>query len=140
PRSLPSRAGDRSLPRDLSPRPGARMKTSRFALLALTLGLGRAAATETNMNAGELAHAVDRLGHTARVLYVAAHPDDENTRLLAYLANSRHVTAAYLAMTRGGGGQNLIGGEQGELLDVIRTEELMAARRPRRAAQRVRPL
>src|SRR5262249_52134488 len=89
---------------------------------------GRAAATEPNMNAAELAHALDRLANPTRVLYVAAHPDDENTRLLAYLANGRHVTAAYLAMTRGGGGQNLIGGEQGELLDVIRTEELLAAR------------
>jgi LmbE family N-acetylglucosaminyl deacetylase len=63
------------------------------------------------------------------VLYVAAHPDDENTHLLAYLANVRHFDVAYLAMTRGGGGQNLIGGEQGALLDVIRTEELLSARR-----------
>ena len=86
------------------------------------------------MDAGTLAHALDRLAGTGRVLYVAAHPDDENTRLLAYLANGRHVTAAYLSMTRGGGGQNLIGREQGELLDVIRTEELLAARAPRRRA------
>jgi LmbE family N-acetylglucosaminyl deacetylase len=80
-------------------------------------------------SAAGLAHALDRLGTTGRVLYVAAHPDDENTRLLAYLANIRHLEVAYLAMTRGGGGQNLIGGEQGALLDVIRTEELLAARR-----------
>ncbi|MDX2168228.1 MAG: PIG-L family deacetylase [Deltaproteobacteria bacterium] len=80
------------------------------------------------MHAGMLAHALDRLAGTARVLYVAAHPDDENTRLLAYLANDRHVTAAYLSMTRGGGGQNLVGTEQGELLDVLRTEELLQAR------------
>ena len=79
--------------------------------------------------AGELAHALDRLGSTGRVLYIAAHPDDENTRLLAYLANIRHLDVAYLSMTRGGGGQNLIGSEQGVLLDVIRTEELLAARR-----------
>lgn len=88
------------------------------------------------MDAGHLAHAVDRLGVTARVLYVGAHPDDENTRLLAYLANVRHVTAAYLSMTRGGGGQNLIGPELAELLDVIRTEELLAARRIDGAEQR----
>ena len=88
------------------------------------------------MDAGHLAHAVDRLGTTARVLYVAAHPDDENTRLLAYLANVRHVTAAYLSMTRGGGGQNLIGSELAELLDVIRTEELLSARRLDGAQQR----
>ena len=88
------------------------------------------------MDAGTLAHAVDRLGVTARVLYVAAHPDDENTRLLAYLANARHVTAAYLSMTRGGGGQNLIGREQAQLLDVVRTEELLSARRIDGARQR----
>ncbi|MEO7730407.1 MAG: PIG-L family deacetylase, partial [Kofleriaceae bacterium] len=81
------------------------------------------------VNAGVLAHAVDRAATTGRVLYIAAHPDDENTRLMAYLANVRHLEVAYLAMTRGGGGQNLIGGEQGALLDVIRTEELLSARR-----------
>lgn len=94
------------------------------------------AAEEPSMHAGMLAHALDRLAGTARVLYVAAHPDDENTRLLAYLANARHVTAAYLSMTRGGGGQNLIGTEQGELLDVLRTEELLAARALDGATQR----
>lgn len=88
------------------------------------------------MDAGTLAHALDRIANTGRVLYVAAHPDDENTRLLAYLANNRHVTAAYLSMTRGGGGQNLIGPEQAELLGIIRTEELLAARRLDAAQQR----
>jgi LmbE family N-acetylglucosaminyl deacetylase len=88
---------------------------------------GRAGA-EPDLHAGALAHALDRVATTGRVLYVAAHPDDENTRLLAYLANVRHLDVAYLSMTRGGGGQNLIGGEQGALLDVIRTEELLAAR------------
>ena len=96
--------------------------------VALTSAAGATGPANMSMNAGELAPARERAAHGDRVLYVAAHPDDENTRLLAYLANQRHVTAAYLAMTRGGGGQNLIGGEQGELLDVIRTEELMAAR------------
>jgi LmbE family N-acetylglucosaminyl deacetylase len=95
-----------------------------------------AAAAEPLMHAGHLAHELDRLGSTGRVLYVAAHPDDENTRLMAYLANGRHLAAAYLAMTRGGGGQNLIGAEQGDLLDVIRTEELLAARRIDGAQQR----
>ena len=88
------------------------------------------------MDAGTLAHALDRLANTGRVLYIAAHPDDENTRLLAYLVNNRHVTAAYLSMTRGGGGQNLIGTEQGELLDVLRTEELLQARALDGARQR----
>ena len=95
-----------------------------LVMMLLMTGVARA-----EPDAGTLAHALDRLGSTGRVLYIAAHPDDENTRLLAYLANVRHVEVAYLSMTRGGGGQNLIGSEQGVLLDVIRTEELLAARR-----------
>jgi len=63
------------------------------------------------------------------VLYVAAHPDDENTRLLAYLAQEKHYRTGYLSMTRGDGGQNLIGNEQSELLGLIRTQELLAARK-----------
>src|SRR3954470_23347563 len=63
------------------------------------------------------------------VLYVAAHPDDENTRLLAYLAQEKHYRTGYLSLTRGDGGQNLIGNEQSELLGLIRTQELLAARR-----------
>lgn len=90
----------------------------------------------TSMSAGQLAHELDRLAHAGRVLYIAAHPDDENTRLLTYLANARHLQVAYLSLTRGGGGQNLIGQEQGELLDAIRTEELLAARRTDGASQR----
>lgn len=108
------------------------MKGIVAALFASSL----AAASEAPMDAGSLAHALDRLAVTERVLYVAAHPDDENTRLLAFLANHRHLGAAYLSMTRGGGGQNLIGSEQAELLDVIRTEELLAARRLDGARQR----
>jgi LmbE family N-acetylglucosaminyl deacetylase len=63
------------------------------------------------------------------VLYIAAHPDDENTRLLAYLAQEKDYRTGYLSMTRGDGGQNLIGNEQGELLGLIRTQELLAARK-----------
>src|ERR1700759_5760298 len=70
-----------------------------------------------------------KLNVLGSVLYVAAHPDDENTRLLAYLAQEKHFRAGYLSMTRGDGGQNLIGNEQGELLGLIRTQELLAARR-----------
>lgn len=110
-----------------------------LALVATSCTLVAAArpagAAESLMHAGHLAHELDRLAHTGRVLYVAAHPDDENTRLLAYLANGLHLTTAYLSMTRGGGGQNLIGAEQGDLLDVIRTEELLAARRTDGARQ-----
>ena len=102
----------------------------------LMLAVQSARAQEVPMDAGRLAHALDRLSSTARVLYVAAHPDDENTRLLAFLANARHANATYLSMTRGGGGQNLIGHEQDSLLDVLRTQELLAARRLDGARQR----
>ncbi len=64
-----------------------------------------------------------------RVLMVGGHPDDENTQLLAFLAGAKHVETAYLSLTRGDGGQNRIGNELGEALGVIRTEELLAARR-----------
>lgn len=64
-----------------------------------------------------------------RVLWVAAHPDDEDTNMIAWLARGRNVQTAYLSLTRGDGGQNLIGNELGEALGVIRTEELLAARR-----------
>jgi LmbE family N-acetylglucosaminyl deacetylase len=63
------------------------------------------------------------------VLYIAAHPDDENTSLITYLARGRHYRAAYLSLTRGDGGQNVLGSEFGEQLGVIRTQELLAARR-----------
>jgi len=66
---------------------------------------------------------------TGRVLYVAAHPDDENTQLIAYLAGGRHYRTAYLSLTRGDGGQNVLGPEFGDELGVIRTQELLAARR-----------
>ncbi len=63
------------------------------------------------------------------VLYVAAHPDDENTQLIAYLAGGRHYRTAYLSLTRGDGGQNVLGPQFGDELGVIRTQELLAARR-----------
>ena len=66
---------------------------------------------------------------TGRVLMVAAHPDDENTQLLTYLARGRHYATAYLSVTRGDGGQNVLGPEFGDELGWIRTQELLAARR-----------
>lgn len=73
-------------------------------------------------------HSLLKLKETKRVLYVAAHPDDENTRLIAYLANGEHAEVAYLSLTRGDGGQNLIGKELGIELGQIRTQELIKAR------------
>ncbi len=77
----------------------------------------------------EILLGLKKLNVLGSVLYIAAHPDDENTRLLAYLANERLVETAYLSLTRGDGGQNLIGPELGPGLGVIRTQELLAARR-----------
>ncbi|HVP40013.1 MAG TPA: PIG-L family deacetylase [Candidatus Saccharimonadales bacterium] len=81
------------------------------------------------MNAAEIQLALAKLRVVGSVLYVAAHPDDENTALLAYLSRERKVRTGYLAATRGDGGQNLLGTETGSLLGVIRTQELLAARR-----------
>ena len=72
---------------------------------------------------------IQKLNFLGSVLYVAAHPDDENTRLISYMANQVKARTAYLSLTRGDGGQNLIGPEIRELLGVIRTQELLAARR-----------
>ncbi len=79
--------------------------------------------------AGEILSNLKKLNVLGSVLYVAAHPDDENTLLLSYLAKERLVRTGYLSLTRGDGGQNLIGPEQGENIGVIRTQELLAARR-----------
>jgi len=74
-------------------------------------------------------HEIAQLRNMVNVLYVAAHPDDENTRLLAYLVNDRNIHTAYLSLTRGDGGQNILGSEQGEALGLIRTHELIEARK-----------
>src|SRR5450432_2736138 len=79
-------------------------------------------------NAAQIALGLRKLGVVGSVLYIAAHPDDENTALLAYLANGALLRAGYLSVTRGDGGQNLIGPELGPELGLIRTQELLAAR------------
>ncbi len=80
-------------------------------------------------NAAEIQLMLQKLNVLGTALYVAAHPDDENTSLIAYLANEKLYNTAYLSATRGDGGQNLIGPEIRELLGLIRTQELLAARR-----------
>lgn len=97
--------------------------------LLLLLPCGASAQALKPMKTGELQLALKKLRVLGSVLYIAAHPDDENTRLIAYLAKHKHYETAYLSLTRGDGGQNLIGSEQGYLLGVIRTQELLAARR-----------
>src|ERR1044071_10076123 len=76
-----------------------------------------------------------RLQTTASVMMIGAHPDDEDSALLAYLARGENARTAYLSLTRGDGGQNIIGPELFESLGVIRTEELLQARRLDGAAQ-----
>ncbi|HEX4652716.1 MAG TPA: PIG-L family deacetylase [Candidatus Udaeobacter sp.] len=87
------------------------------------------------MNASQIELALQKLNVLGRVLYIAAHPDDENTNLMAFWANGSLYDAAYLSVTRGDGGQNIIGPELRERLGVIRTEELLAARRIDHAQQ-----
>jgi LmbE family N-acetylglucosaminyl deacetylase len=82
-----------------------------------------------SMNAAELRLALRKLQVVGSALYIGAHPDDENTAFLSWLSSGRMVRTAYLSLTRGEGGQNLIGSETGEALGVIRTQELLAARR-----------
>ncbi len=77
----------------------------------------------------DLYHELEKLSTGKRVLYLAAHPDDENTRLIAYFENGMNERTAYLALTRGDGGQNLIGTEIGPGIGVLRTQELLAARK-----------
>jgi len=77
----------------------------------------------------EIELALHKLNVLGSVLMIAAHPDDENTAVLAYMARGRAMRTGYLSLTRGEGGQNLIGPQQGDLLGVIRTQELLAARR-----------
>ena len=79
-------------------------------------------------NSAEIHEAIKKLNFLGSVLYLAAHPDDENTRMISYFSNEVHARTAYLSITRGDGGQNLIGPEIRELLGVIRTNELLMAR------------
>ncbi|MEE9407614.1 MAG: PIG-L family deacetylase [Polaribacter sp.] len=81
------------------------------------------------LNTNQVFEKIQKLNFLGTALYIAAHPDDENTRLIAYLANNVKARTGYLSLTRGDGGQNLIGPEIRELLGVIRTQELLAARR-----------
>lgn len=86
-------------------------------------------AQQLQWNSSRILLEIEKLNSTASVLYIAAHPDDENTRLITYLANEKRVRTGYLSLTRGDGGQNLIGEEQSAYLGIIRTQELLAARR-----------
>jgi LmbE family N-acetylglucosaminyl deacetylase len=106
-----------------------------FLVLTLSFGQNLLAQTSPELNSAEILLGIKKLNTVGSVLYVAAHPDDENTRLLGYLAKEKNFRTGYLSLTRGDGGQNLIGKEQGEALGLIRTQELLAARRTDGAEQ-----
>lgn len=100
-----------------------------FAFCFLLSAFCSQAQTPKTYTSSEILLQIKKLNVLGSVLYIAAHPDDENTRLLAYLANEKMYRTGYLSLTRGDGGQNLIGDEQGIDLGLIRTQELLAARR-----------
>lgn len=99
-----------------------------FALMFLMQAMNLHA-QNPSWSASEIQLEIEKLTSSHSVLYIAAHPDDENTRLITWLANEKTVRTGYLSLTRGDGGQNLVGEEQGAYLGVIRTQELLAARR-----------
>ncbi len=113
-----------------------RRATKRFSTLfgivllgTLCLERGQTAPPSGSSDAAAIADAIQRLPVVGSAILAGAHPDDENSTLMPYLAKGLHVRAAYLSATRGDGGQNLLGDEQYEALGILRTEELLAARR-----------
>jgi LmbE family N-acetylglucosaminyl deacetylase len=104
-------------------------KTIVLSFISFLLTAHVIAQAPRSYTSSEILLQLKKLNTVGSVLYIAAHPDDENTRLIAYLANEKCLRTGYLSLTRGDGGQNLIGPEQGVELGVIRTQELLAARR-----------
>ncbi len=101
----------------------------RLFVLGICLLSGFSLSAQHQKSSAEILEGIKKLNVLGSVLYVAAHPDDENTRVIAALSKEERITTAYLSITRGDGGQNLIGPEIEELLGLIRTQELLAARR-----------
>ncbi|MFC6103779.1 PIG-L family deacetylase [Olivibacter domesticus] len=109
------------------------MYSRRIKLLITSLSISLItnfsfAQSASSSNAASLKLKIQKLNTLGSVLYFAAHPDDENTRLISWLANEKLYRTGYLSLTRGDGGQNLIGTEQAEELGLVRTQELLAAR------------
>ncbi|OJW83705.1 MAG: hypothetical protein BGO69_05255 [Bacteroidetes bacterium 46-16] len=105
------------------------MRKLFFSCSLLLISLSLNAQQVRPATSATIYHEISQLNHLVNVLYVAAHPDDENTRLLAWLVNDQNIRTAYLSLTRGDGGQNILGSEQGAALGLIRTHELMEARK-----------
>jgi len=99
------------------------------AIVLLFFANSLSAQAPERWNSGDIYHGIEKLNFLGSALYIAAHPDDENTGMISYLSNHVKANTAYLSLTRGDGGQNLIGTELKELLGVIRTQELLAARK-----------
>lgn len=102
---------------------------SLFFFFILSINTLFAQQQYNNKNAGEIQIMLDKLNTLGTALYIAAHPDDENTRLITWLSKNKNIRTGYLSLTRGDGGQNMIGTEIGSYLGIIRTQELLAARR-----------
>ena len=115
-----------SLRADRRRRTAASLTLTLLAALLLTPSAARSLPWQ---GASELHELLDRLNTLGSILILGAHPDDERETMIAYFSRGQHLRAAYLSATRGEGGQNRIGSEQAELLGVIRTQELLAARR-----------
>src|SRR6478609_4401817 len=103
-------------------------RTYAGLLLGILALAPSAPAQRSFSGAAEIEQSLHKLNELGTVLMIAAHPDDERTALLAYYARGRYMRTAYLSLTRGEGGQNLIGSEQGAQLGIIRTQELLDAR------------
>ena len=120
-----------------SPSSGGRevLRWSRGAFAAVVAATAMSFAAAANQPSGAaIRQDLRSFGNVATVLHVAAHPDDENTQLITYLARGRGYRMGYLSVTRGDGGQNEIGPEFGERLGLARTQELLAKAGGRRAA------
>ncbi len=104
------------------------MRKINILFLSLVITITAQAQQVHPENSARIYHEISQLDHLANVLYLAAHPDDENTRLLAWLVQDQNLRTAYLSVTRGDGGQNILGSEQGAALGLIRTHELLDAR------------
>ncbi len=105
------------------------MKRILIVLTIVLISFQSFSQSQQQLTSSEILQGIKKLNVVGSVLYIAAHPDDENTRLLAYLSKEMKLRTGYLSLTRGDGGQNLVGKEQAELLGMIRTQELLAARR-----------
>ncbi|NND07062.1 MAG: PIG-L family deacetylase [Saprospiraceae bacterium] len=104
------------------------MRIRYLSIFMLIIGHHAFGQTPYKPTSSEVFSAIQKSQVLGSVLYVAAHPDDENTRLISHFANKEHMLTTYLSLTRGDGGQNLIGTHISELLGVIRTQELLKAR------------